>query len=88
MSEYDGSHIVARPPETSAIGDLRKRQPLFPISCQGKNTLTAVQELIYKMTEADFAARPTAEQVYYAVLSIYKQSSAPMLSVRSESFQS
>lgn len=88
MSDYDGSNIATRPPEVSAIGDLRKRQPLFPISNQGSAILTPVQELIYKMTESEHLSRPTAETAYYHILSIYKLSSAPMLSNRSESFQS
>ena len=88
MSDFDASNIAVRPPETSAIGDLRKRQPLFPISNQGSVYSNLVQELIFRMTEADYLSRPIAETVYYHIMGIYKLSSAPMLSERSESFQS
>ena len=88
MSEHDGSQLAQRPVESSNIGDHRKRQPLFQVCPQCKVVAHQVQDLIFKMTEPEYMNRPTAEQAYYCILGIYKQSSAPMLSVRSESFQS
>jgi hypothetical protein len=88
LSDIEGSNIAIKPPETSLIADLRKKHPMFPISTQSRPNMTPVQELIYKMTQPDYISRPTADSVYYAVLGIYKLSSAQMLSHRPESFQS